>query len=57
MLVSVAYEMYGNSVAHYSQVVALYDGLAARLLGISLASFSSGNPVLLIVIRIHPHFW
>jgi len=28
---------------HCPQVVALYESLSARLLGISLASFSSGN--------------
>lgn len=42
MLVSVVYGMGGN-VTHCPQVVALYESLYARLLGISLASFSSGN--------------
>lgn len=56
MLVGVVYGI-GGSVTHYAQVVALYESLSARLLGISLASFSSGNPDLPIIIRMHPHFW
>jgi battenin len=42
MLVSVVYGMVGNAT-HCPQVVALNESLAARLLGISLASFSSGS--------------
>lgn len=53
MLVSIADGMNGSST-HHLQVVALYESLPARLLGISLASFSSGNSSL-IIIGIRPH--
>jgi hypothetical protein len=49
MLASVDHEMLSNATHYLSQVVALYESLFARLLGICLASFSSGNPDLVPV--------
>lgn len=54
MLVSIFYGAGGNAT-QYPQVVALYESLYARLLGISLASFSSGSVNLFIVIATQPH--